>query len=187
MLAQQAVLNSVCACTYICMYNSLLICGSVYTYVCTGMYICMWQAFMIYACILLSRVFHLSPKFRGQTSLLEPWYLVKYNVRRIELSTLEQWVLTGVKEGLQLPSTNEYAPTCTTLVPPPISNKFRVSDSYLLKVRLGMKSCMHSRVLCIILDSSLHGTTYICTHIQVYSGILQASHTMYRTYVHKRA
>jgi insulysin len=85
------------------------------------------------------RVFHLSPKFRGQTSLLEPWYLVKYNVRRIELSTLEQWVLTGVKEGLQLPSTNEYAPTCTTLVPPPISNKFRVSDSYLLKDTKHMK------------------------------------------------
>ena len=58
-------------------------------------------------------------KFKGQTSLKEPWYGSEYNLRKIEPQLIEKWSQVEHNNKFFLPARNEFIPTDFTLVPPP--------------------------------------------------------------------
>ena len=58
-------------------------------------------------------------KFKGHTSLKEPWYGSDYNIRKIDPRVIEKWSQVEHDGKFYLPARNEFIPTDFTLVSPP--------------------------------------------------------------------
>ena len=66
-----------------------------------------------------SRVVVIGQKFKGKTTLKEPWYGSEYSIRKIEPDLIEKWSEVELNDKFYLPAPNEFIPTDFNLIPPP--------------------------------------------------------------------
>ena len=72
-----------------------------------------------YLCPNFSRVTVIGQKFKGKTTLKEPWYGSDYSICKINPQLIEKWSEVEPNDNLFLPARNEFIPTDFSLVPPP--------------------------------------------------------------------
>ena len=63
------------------------------------------------------RICVVSQKFKGKTTLTEPWYGSEYNIRKIDSKLVEYWSTVESIEELHLPTPNEFIPTEFDIIP----------------------------------------------------------------------
>ena len=72
------------------------------------------------------RIAVVGQKFKGHTTLKEPWYSSDYNIRKIDPELIERWSQAEPNTSLYLPAPNEFIPTDFSLVPPPAKDAPKV-------------------------------------------------------------
>lgn len=125
-----------------------------------------------------SRVAVIGQKFKGQTSLKEPWYGSEYNIRKIDADVIEKWSQVEHDDKFYLPARNEFIPTDFTLVPPP------PKDAPKLPVLIQVCTCTY--ILCPLLNlpvSAVINLLIITRYATIVKGV-QASkpRALYITY-----
>ena len=96
-----------------------------------------------------TRLVLVGQRFHGQTSQVEPWYLVDYNVEKIDEELISTWSKVQLSDALFLPEKNEFIPDNFDLVPPP-SNPMDVPVIIQVTVSLYMQShLIYLRFICL--------------------------------------